>query len=323
MTQENQTPRGNSDPIAEAVPDRALPDRLFLQIVCALALVIVVGFIGATVFFDTDFPTTFAALFFGVFVGVLIYVFVDPKQENKIAVGTVSLGGMAAVVAAFALLFADGINKEMNPALTIEEARAQVTEIEGKATLLERKLGASQREAAALKEELDELLAAGGTTPAVTDRRVLEAISTATPVSRLGKGVLELFQAGQGPFDPTIEDVAVRVAFHESIRSAEFHYCHAARPDLAGPVRFTRVTDSGEVLGPIQLDAANDIGTRNCEDPRVDYEAKLGCDAALKLLSPDEFTGCINGEPIRWAPGVTPFDLSATRLNPAMLPRER
>ena len=298
----------------ETGSDKALSDRLFLQIVCGVSLAICVAFIAAATFFDANFPTTFIALFFGVFVGVLIYVFVDPSEENKIAIGGLSLGGMTAVVVLFAYLFADDINTEMNPPPSDEEAQQQIVDLEAD-------LRKANREVATLKSELADAASANGNTTALTDASLLAAIRQTTPDSDLGKSILDIFNSGDGPFDPTIGDVEVRVAFNEKIAGARFHYCHTARDDLAGPVRFSRVVD-GEVLGPVQLEPANDIGTRNCSNPQIDYEAKLGCDAATELLTAEEYTGCKNGEPIRWLTDKKRFELSATRLNPAMLPRE-
>lgn len=293
--------------ISHLLADRSNLEKWLLAIVLGATFLVPLGFLIATVATGALFPTTFAALFFGVFVGVLIYVFVDPLTESGITLGGISLGGMAAIVFLFAYVFRDEIDAEMNKTQRDETMAAEITD-------LTTKLAKANDRAKAAEDALN-------SRPGVPQAAQIEAaVRAARPDSELGRIILSLLRSNTGPFDPTVRDVTVTVAFNADVPDGAFDFCKSARGELEAPVRFSRVAD-GDIVGSIQLESGNDVGDANCR--QITYEAKLGCDAALKLLTPQEISGCDRNRGILWQPDAERrIQLNATILNPQVMARE-
>jgi hypothetical protein len=311
MSQNDQTPPDRYAAGGRGT-DGALSDRFFLQIVCGILAAVVIGFLISTIAWGTRFPSTLATLFFGVLVGVLIYVFVDPEQENKVAVGAVSLGGMAAVVAAFALLFADDINAEMNGGPTQNETQTELAQ-------MKKQLATADKTNAELNERLRKLLEdelGGGRT---LDQSEYFALITADqPNGALNAAIIQAYETRRGPFDATLETIRPVVAFDERVEEGTFEYCENHDPDLNVPLELDRVID-GRASGKLLLKPADPIGPA-CGEASFGAVIKLGCDAARVFLSATEAEGCTRTRGVLWTPEVPidkrRFQLVGSTINP-------
>ncbi|HYI46887.1 MAG TPA: hypothetical protein VEX35_00325 [Allosphingosinicella sp.] len=294
-------------------------ETIFLVCMIVGTLVAAIGFVIATIVWNLPFPSTFVAILMGLCVATLAYTFLGGVDGAVFRLGGIQLAGSVAVIAAIIYLVKGPMAADMNDARAIQKGQNAISLIEQEET----KTAAERQLRRQAERRLQDLQGESGETQATTVSGIVARIHAATARSSLGRGVLNLFTRGLGPFNPTLETMPLAVRFNDTVRPGSYRYCHSRRgDDFDGrPVRFEVVNREAGTTTQITLEPGDDFGQALCT-AGMTFEIALGCDAVQALL-PGATTACDARQRFAWIPPYTErnYDVVATILNPDVLPR--
>jgi hypothetical protein len=294
---------------------RSKLELIFLICLISFTLLTVVGLGLATVFWGYGFPGTLAALLAGICVGTLSYTFLGGVDGAVFKLGGFQLAGsVAAIVIVFYLVNGplDNSMKDVRAIAIGKDAQKQIGALEAQiATEQKLKNEAVQRANRLEAQESDERVTG--------DSAILKKIGESSADDALGKGVLQLYKDGKGPFDRTLQTLQLSARFNSQVASGTFRYCHDKRPELEDkPVRFEIIDASAGTSQKIELQAGADIGPGLCS--AIKFDVQLGCDAVAQLLG-NSAKSCDMKNGVAWtdASDNKVYDLTATILNPELM----
>lgn len=315
---EQATPPEETDgeaagPANAGKPVRSPTETRFLAVVSIGTFVISVLFVAATVFFGFGFPAPIVAILLGICIATLAYAFlggVDGSSfELKSAPGVIKLGGAVAVIMITFWLAKDPIEKNMNDVEVIAKARADVTKYAG----LESDRDAQKAARTTAENKVKELDAELKQKQAETVGVQLDRIRRSTANDPLGKGVLQIFRDGEGPFSRVVSREKLKAGFHNEVPDGTFWYCHDKKASWKGKKALFEHVVAGEPRSrKITLSAGADIGWGACQTVKVDVQ--LGCDAAQRLLG----LQCDSQRGVGWPDpsAAREFEFPASVMNP-------
>jgi len=283
-----------------------------------LTLLFATSFVVATVAYGFGFSAIFVSFLMGLCLATISYAFLGGVEGAVFEAGRLRLAGAAAVVLVTVVALNGPLAREMADVKAIaagREAEARIAAEQRKAA--DERAGRLVAERRAIELEGQ---AADGETNSVAG--TIARLRRSTADQPLGRGVLELFRSGAGPFNRALGTVRLPVRFNEQVRAGTFQYCHSRRPEFHDrPVRFDLVDAQNATSTFIVLEPGNDIGAGLCTD--IDSDVRLGCDAVTTLL-PNMVAGCDGRAGVAWLPPNTnrKYDVVATILNPALVTRD-
>jgi hypothetical protein len=288
-------------------PARSRGETIFMIVLLAATLAASIGFVLATTVGGYGFPSTMVAILMGVFVATLAYTFLGGVRGAVFKLGGFELAGAAAVIMIVVYAVKGPLGSDMNDARLIQTGRDAEARIEQEQarTLAERRL---KQDALRRVEELE---GQAGDTATNTVAGLVARIRASNGATPLGRGVLDLYRRGVGPFNRAIRMAPLRVRFNNAISPGAFQYCHdRLGDDFAGPVLFQIVDTDAGTAAEVTLEGGEDIGQGICSG--IAFDAKLGCDAA-RALFPGAAETCPNAGRV--------VQLNATILNADLVPR--
>ena len=309
----------SSSPPADApqVVSRSKGEKAILTSLMISTLLVSIGFVLATVLGGYGFPATFVGFLMGAFTGTLAYTFFGPIDGAVFGLGPLRLTGIAAVIIGVTLGIKGPLGDDLKDARAIQRGMRAEARIEE----AERNADEARTAQRALETRLAQLEQEKGDVQISSTTAVLSRIRLSRANDPLGRGLLEMFRLGQGPFNPVLDTLRVPVRFNETVRPGSFRYCHSRRPEFhERPIRFEVVNREAGTSTVITLEAGSDIGQGICSD--IQFELMLGCDAVAALL-PGMTAGCGPRGGVEWLPPSTNrnYEVVATILNPDILPR--
>ncbi len=298
-------------------PQRTRLEKIFLGAIILSTMLAAIGFVLGSTIQGYGFPSTFVAILLGVCVATLAYSFLGGGSGAVFKLGGFELAGAAAVIMVVVYAVKGPLSADMNDVRHIRIGRdaEQLLEHERQAVIAERR---ARRDA---ERQVEELRGQAGDMVTESVSAIIGRIGQSSADQPLGRGVLDLFHAGRGPFNPVLGTVRLPVRFNADVRRGTYRFCHGRRAQLQGrPVRFELVDRQAGTSRRIQLDPGEDIGQGICSE--INFDVLLGCDAVDEILT-GAVASCDARSGIGWVSPHTNsnFELVATILNPALLPR--
>lgn len=134
-------------------------------------------------------------------------------------------------------------------------------------------------------------------------------VRASSPTTDLGKEMVAIQRAGEGPWARVLGDEDVVVRFNGRVSAGTFHYCHKKWPQFKSRLIRFRVANA-EAVGAadedIALSPGGDIGP-DCSRNLLTYSVKLGCDAVAKLI-PAQVKDCSVQGGVLWNEGANRTD---------------
>jgi hypothetical protein len=294
-------PEGNPSPLTRN-------EKIFVGGFAVFTFLVSLGFVIATVGWGLGFPGAYVAVALALCIASLVYAFLGGVAGIEFSViGGLKLVGSLAAIAGVYYLISDPLDKSMNDARAIAVGR------DAESTIQAEHQRATDEHSARLRAEqkVRELESEAGIQQSDSDAAILARIRQSTASDDLGRGVLSIYRARQGPFRS--DTIKLQSRFIQDVPSGTFRFCHDRRPELQDrQVQFESVDAETGSSKRITLRAGGDIGPGACEV--IKFDIQLGCDAAKDLLGLD----CDEHRGVAWPQPADnrSYELVATVANP-------